>query len=53
MAVDSPAGALPLAPEPVPPLIPRERFFGNPSRAQGRLSPDGNWLSWIAPRDGC
>jgi dipeptidyl aminopeptidase/acylaminoacyl peptidase len=34
------------------PLIPRETLFGNPSRAAGRLSPDGKWLSWIAPRDG-
>jgi dipeptidyl aminopeptidase/acylaminoacyl peptidase len=34
------------------PLIPREKLFGNPSRAAGRLSPDGKWLSWIAPRDG-
>ncbi|WP_037337667.1 S9 family peptidase [Salinisphaera hydrothermalis] len=31
------------------PLIERERLFGNPSRIQGRLSPDGRWLSWIAP----
>ncbi|MDE1148212.1 MAG: S9 family peptidase [Azospirillaceae bacterium] len=34
------------------PLIERAKFFGNPSRAQGRLSPDGKWLSWTAPRDG-
>ena len=34
------------------PLIAREKLFGNPSRAQGRLSPDGKWLAWIAPRDG-
>ncbi|PSJ37125.1 S9 family peptidase [Allosphingosinicella deserti] len=34
------------------PLIPREKIFGNPSRIAGRLSPDGKWLSWIAPRDG-
>jgi dipeptidyl aminopeptidase/acylaminoacyl peptidase len=34
------------------PLIAREKFFGNPSRIQGRLSPDGKWLSWIAPREG-
>lgn len=34
------------------PLIPRTRLFGNPSRAQGRLSPDGAWISWLAPRDG-
>ena len=34
------------------PLIPREALFGNPERAAGRVSPDGKWLSWIAPRDG-
>ena len=34
------------------PLIPREKIFGNPTKAAGRLSPDGKWLSWIAPRDG-
>jgi dipeptidyl aminopeptidase/acylaminoacyl peptidase len=35
-----------------PPLIPRAKFFGNPSRVAARLSPDGKWLAWIAPRDG-
>ncbi len=34
------------------PLIPREALFGNPTRAQGRISPDGRWLSWIAPHRG-
>ncbi|HEX8125355.1 MAG TPA: prolyl oligopeptidase family serine peptidase [Allosphingosinicella sp.] len=34
------------------PLIPREKIFGNPTQTAGRLSPDGKWLSWIAPRDG-
>jgi dipeptidyl aminopeptidase/acylaminoacyl peptidase len=34
------------------PLIERAKLFGNPSRAAGTLSPDGQWLSWIAPRDG-
>jgi dipeptidyl aminopeptidase/acylaminoacyl peptidase len=34
------------------PLIPREKIFGNPTKTTGRLSPDGKWLSWIAPRDG-
>ena len=51
------AAALPLAAVPVlaqadAPLIPREKIFGNPSKTAGRLSPDGRWLSWIAPRDG-
>jgi dipeptidyl aminopeptidase/acylaminoacyl peptidase len=34
------------------PLIERTKFFGNPSRVAGRLSPDGKWLAWIAPREG-
>ena len=34
------------------PLIPREALFGNPVKTAGRISPDGKWLSWIAPRDG-
>ncbi len=37
---------------PAVPLIPREALFGNPSKTAGRISPDGKWLSWIAPRDG-
>ena len=34
------------------PLIERSRIFGNPSKVGGKISPDGQWLSWIAPRDG-
>lgn len=34
------------------PLIPREALFGNPTRAGGQLSPDGRWLSWMAPHAG-
>ena len=34
------------------PLIERAKFFGNPTKAGSRISPDGKWLSWIAPRDG-
>ena len=33
-------------------LIPRADFFGNPQKTAGRVSPDGKWISWIAPRDG-
>jgi dipeptidyl aminopeptidase/acylaminoacyl peptidase len=33
-------------------LIPRAKLFGNPTRAQGQISPDGRWLSWLAPKDG-
>jgi dipeptidyl aminopeptidase/acylaminoacyl peptidase len=34
------------------PLIERAKLFGNPTRTGARISPDGRWLSWIAPRDG-
>jgi dipeptidyl aminopeptidase/acylaminoacyl peptidase len=33
-------------------LIPRKVLFGNPERVSPRLSPDGNRLAWIAPKDG-
>jgi len=34
------------------PLIPREDLYGNPTRSAGRISPDGRWLSWMAPHEG-
>lgn len=34
------------------PLIPRSALFGNPEKTQGRVSPDGTYISFIAPRDG-
>jgi len=34
------------------PLIARSALFGNPEKTQGRLSPDGKYISFIAPRDG-
>ena len=34
------------------PLVPRAKLFGNPTRAQARISPDGRWLSWLAPKEG-
>ena len=34
------------------PLIPREHLFGNPTRAGGKLSPDGKWVSWMAAWEG-
>jgi dipeptidyl aminopeptidase/acylaminoacyl peptidase len=33
-------------------LIPRAHLFGNPSKAQARISPDGSLLSWLAPVNG-
>lgn len=30
-------------------LIPRKTFFGNPERTSAQVSPDGQWLSWLAP----
>ncbi len=34
------------------PLIARQVLFGNPERAAARISPDGKFLAWLAPRDG-
>jgi dipeptidyl aminopeptidase/acylaminoacyl peptidase len=34
------------------PLIPRTALFGNPVRAQARLSPDGRYISFLAPKNG-
>ncbi|MEM6532371.1 MAG: S9 family peptidase [Myxococcota bacterium] len=34
------------------PLIERGPLFGNPERSQGRISPDGSMVSWLAPKDG-
>jgi hypothetical protein len=34
------------------PLIPRDLLFGNPERSGGKISPDGRWLSWMAPWEG-
>lgn len=33
------------------PLIPREVFFGNPQKARVRISPDGKYLSYLAPHN--
>jgi dipeptidyl aminopeptidase/acylaminoacyl peptidase len=35
-----------------PTLIPRAALFGNPVRTQARLSPDGKYISFLAPKDG-
>src|ERR1039457_4447375 len=42
---------LPVSPLPaqLPPLISRDILFGNPERAQPRVSPDGQRLAWLAP----
>jgi dipeptidyl aminopeptidase/acylaminoacyl peptidase len=33
-------------------LIPRSVLFGNPQRAAARISPNGKWLSYLAPVNG-
>ena len=33
-------------------LIPREVLFGNPQKASARISPNGKWLSYLAPVEG-
>ena len=35
-----------------PALIERAKLFGNPTKTGAQLSPDGKWISFIAPRDG-
>ena len=35
----------------LPPLVPREVFLGNPSKASPRISPDGTQLAYLAPSD--
>lgn len=45
-------GAIMTAQAQTAPLIPRDALFGNPTRAAGQISPDGQWLSWLAPKDG-
>lgn len=40
------------APLGAPALIDRDVLFGNPERSSVRLSPDGKYLSWVAPLDG-
>jgi len=36
----------------LPPLIPREVLFGNPQIISVNLSPDGRWISYLAPHQG-
>jgi dipeptidyl aminopeptidase/acylaminoacyl peptidase len=33
-------------------IIPRKLLFGDPVAMDARISPDGVWISWIAPVDG-
>ncbi len=40
------------APVTATPLIERAKLFGNPAKASSKISPDGKWLTWMAPRDG-
>ncbi len=40
--------ATPMAPA----VIPRATIFGNPERTVARISPDGSYVSWLAPKDG-
>ena len=44
--------ARPASPWVTPPLIPRAALFGNPVKAGAQLSPNGKWLSWMAPVNG-
>ncbi|CCF68226.1 hypothetical protein KOJCDNHJ_00982 [Xanthomonas citri pv. punicae] len=48
-AAPAPAATAPAAP---PALITRDALFGNPERANVSISPDGKYLSWVAPLEG-
>lgn len=61
LASSAPTGgsAAPAPPAPPPAvgrpsndLIDRKVLFGNPERAGVQISPDGKFLSWLAPKDG-
>src|ERR1700730_8676568 len=41
---------IPVQAEP-PPLIPRKVIFGNPVKTSPEISPDGKFLSYLAPDD--
>ncbi len=45
-------GCTPTAEQDLPTLIPRADLFGNPEKAQGRISPDGTKMSYLAPENG-
>ncbi len=36
----------------LPALITRQVLFGNPEKTHGRISPNGEWLAYVAPVDG-
>lgn len=43
------AALAPLALAELPPLVPRDVFFGNPVKSGPRISPDGTLLGYLAP----
>ncbi len=46
------AAAISSAAQALPPLIPRERFFGDPEITNAQLSPDGRFIAFVRPLDG-
>ncbi|MET4729054.1 dipeptidyl aminopeptidase/acylaminoacyl peptidase [Lysobacter enzymogenes] len=48
----APVAAIAAAPSSAPDLIPRDLLFSNPERTNVEISPDGRYLSWVAPVDG-
>lgn len=51
-AATAPGAAATASPVADTPLIPRAALFGNPVKSSAQLSPDGKWLSWMAPVNG-
>ena len=52
LAAATMTAAVPAGAQVAPPLIERAKLFGNPTKAGAQISPDGKWISFIAPRDG-
>jgi len=47
-----PKATSPLPPVQTAPLVPRADLFGNPERAQARISPKGDYVAFLAPDNG-
>jgi dipeptidyl aminopeptidase/acylaminoacyl peptidase len=55
LAADAPTNKAPQETKKMMPeaeLIPRDTFFGNPSRVSPKISSDGKTIAFLAPRDG-
>jgi len=49
LAAEAAKPAAPASKKTLPPLIDRDKFFGNPEIAGAQLSPDGKWIAFLKP----